>query len=64
MKKEFNFLDTSKTPAGLARTHRIIRTQKDKEVQFLKLCSAIKLEDFKNLRSENQRNARRIKRLE
>ena len=49
-------------PAGLAKSHKIIRTEKDKELQFLKLCSKIKLEEFKEERSENQRNDRLAKR--
>ncbi|MBN2237187.1 MAG: hypothetical protein JW729_06480 [Bacteroidales bacterium] len=50
------------TPAGLARTKRIIRTEKNLELQFLKLCLEIKLQDFKTIRTENQQNERKEKR--
>ena len=49
-------------PAGLAKTRKIQRTERDREIQFLKLCSQIRLEDFKKDRAENQRNSRRLKR--
>ena len=49
-------------PAGLLKMHRIRKTENDKEIQFQKLCSKIKLEEFKNERAENQRNERKLKR--
>lgn len=49
-------------PAGLTRTRKIQRTEKEREIQFLKLCSQIRLEDFKKERADNQRNERRLKR--
>ncbi|OFX41455.1 MAG: hypothetical protein A2W95_07000 [Bacteroidetes bacterium GWA2_40_14] len=63
MIKEFQYIDTSsKTPAGIAKSHRLIRVQKDKEIQFLKLCAMIKLDDYKTTRATNQRDERRFKR--
>jgi hypothetical protein len=50
------------TLSGLARSHRLIRTEKEKELLFMKLCSQIRLNDFKKMRSENQKDNRRIKR--
>ena len=52
----------SGSPAGLFKTRRIIKTENDKEIQFQKLCSKIKLEEFKYERAENQRNERILKR--
>jgi len=64
MIKEIQYIDTSsKTPAGIAKSHRLIRVQKDKEIQFLKLCAMIKLDDNKTTRATNQRDERRAKRL-
>ena len=57
-----NYDTSSKTPAGLAKSHRLIKTQKDKEIQFFKLCEMIKLEDFKKERSNKQKQDRRLKR--
>lgn len=48
--------------AGLARTHRIIRIEHQKELQFMKICSQIRLYDFREKRSDNQREERRLKR--
>lgn len=48
--------------AGLSRSHNMIRIEKGKEIQFLKLCSQIKLEDLKKDRADNQREERRMKR--
>jgi hypothetical protein len=64
MNKDLQYIDTSsKTPAGIAKSHRLIRIQKDKEIQFLKLCALIKLDDSKISRATNQRDERRAKRL-
>ena len=49
--------------AGLARTHRIIRIEKAKEIQFMKLCCQIRLDDSKKIRSDNQREQRKLKRV-
>ena len=63
MNKDLQYIDTSsKTPAGIAKSHRLIRIQKEKEIQFLKLCSMIKLDDIKTVRALNQRNERKSKR--
>jgi len=48
--------------AGLARTHKIIRIEREKEIQFMKLCCQIRLDDFKKTRSEKQREDRKLKR--
>jgi hypothetical protein len=49
--------------AGLARTHKIIRIEREKEIQFMKLCCQIRLDDSKKLRAENQREQRKLKRV-
>lgn len=49
--------------AGLARSHKIIRIEKGKEIQFMKICSQIRFDNFREKRSENQREERRLKRL-
>ena len=48
--------------AGLARTHKIIRIENVREIQFMKICSQIRFDNFKEKRSENQREERRLKR--
>ena len=64
MIKGLHYIDTSsKTPAGIAKSHRMIRIQKDKEIQFLKLCAMIELDNSKATRSINQRDDRKAKRL-
>ena len=64
MSNGIQYIDTSsKSPAGIAKSHRLIRIQKDKEIQFLKLCAMIKLDDNKTTRATNQRDERRAKRL-
>jgi hypothetical protein len=50
--------------AGLARSHRLIRIEKEKEIIFLKLCSQIRFDDFKQKRSEHQREERKLKRID
>ena len=52
-----------KSSAGLVRTHKIIRIEKEKEIQFLKLCCQIRLHDSKKIRAENQREQRKLKRV-
>jgi hypothetical protein len=49
--------------AGLARTHKIIRIEKGKEIQFMKLCCQIRLDDSKKIRAGNQREERKRKRV-
>jgi hypothetical protein len=49
-------------PVGLSRTHRVIRIEKLKEVQFMNLCSQIRITEFKQTRAEAQRKERREKR--
>jgi len=48
--------------AGLARAHKIIRIEREKEIQFMKLCCQIRLDDYKKDRSDNQREQRKLKR--
>jgi hypothetical protein len=50
------------TSSGLARSHRLIRIEREKELIFMKLCARIKLDDFKKTRSENQREFRKLRR--
>ena len=61
--KDFNKIHISASSAGLARSHRIIRTEHAKEILFMKFCSQIHLEDFKQRRSKQQREERRNKRV-
>ena len=49
-------------PAGLAKSRKIQRAERECEIQFLKLCSQIRIDDFKKERAENQKNERRLKR--
>ena len=49
--------------AGLARSLKVIRIERGKEVQFMKLCCQIRLDNSKKIRSENQREERRLKRV-
>jgi hypothetical protein len=49
--------------AGLARSHKVIRIERGKEIQFMKLCCQIRLDDSNQIRSENQREERRLKRV-
>jgi hypothetical protein len=48
--------------AGLARTHRIIRIEREKEIQFMKLCCQIRFDDSKKNRADSQRKERKLKR--
>jgi len=59
-------LDKSVLPSrlsGLARTHRLILIERNKEIQFLKLCEQIRINDLKRLRADRQRDERKEKRL-
>jgi len=49
--------------AGINRTHKIIRIEREKEIQFLKLCCQIRLDDSKKMRADNQREQRKLKRV-
>ena len=49
-------------PAGLARSHKIIRAVKAQEIQFMLVCSQIRLNEKIQARAEDQRNERRAKR--
>jgi len=40
--------------AKLARTHKLIRIEKEKEILIMKICSQIHLNDFKKNRSDHQ----------
>ena len=48
--------------SGLAKTHRLIMIEKQKEIQFMMLCDQIRLDDFKKHRADCQRDQRREKR--
>jgi hypothetical protein len=49
--------------SGLARSHKVIRIEREKEVQFMKLCCQIRFDDSKKIRSDNQREQRKLKRV-
>jgi hypothetical protein len=55
-------IEHSGIPAGLARTRKFIQSAKSMEIQFMKLCSQIQLDNYKQSRSERQREDRRSKR--
>ena len=46
-----------------ARTHKMIRIEKEEEIILMKLCSQIHFDDFKKKRSDLQREERRLKRV-
>jgi len=50
------------TSAALARSHRLIRIEHQKECTYMSICSQIKLDEFRKDRSANQREQRRLKR--
>jgi hypothetical protein len=52
----------SDSSAALARSHRLIRIEQEKESAFMCICSQIHLDDFKKCRSEKQREERIQKR--
>jgi hypothetical protein len=52
----------SDSSAALARSHRLIRVEQEKETVFMCICSQIHLDDFRKSRSEKQRENRRQKR--
>jgi len=47
---------------GVARTNKHVRTFNNKETQFLTICRKLKLDDFKEVRAENQKAQRLEKR--
>jgi len=49
--------------AKLVRSHKLIRIEKEKEILFMKICSRIKLDDFKKKRACNQKEERKLKRV-
>jgi hypothetical protein len=59
----FEKIFISKSSARLARTHKIIRIEREKEIQFMKLCCQIRLDDTKKMRADNQREQRKLKRV-
>lgn len=59
---KFEKIFIPETCAGLARSHKYIRIERGKEIQFMKLCHQIRLDDFTRIRSENQREERKLKR--
>jgi len=60
---KFEKIYISDTSAGLARSHKIIRIEREREIQFMKLCCQIRLVESKKIRSDNQREQRKLKRL-
>ena len=48
--------------AGLARSHRLIMIERQRELQFLRLCEQIRVDDFAKDRSRLQREERKKKR--
>ena len=59
---EIKKVETFGTPACLARTHRLIRVERDLEIQFIKVCSQIRLNEFSKDRAKSQRDERISKR--
>ena len=59
---EYDKITVTCNCAGLARSHKMIRAQNEKEAHFMRLCSQIKLDDFKTNRADKQREDRRQKR--
>ena len=58
-------LDKIESPniaGGLIKAHKIIRTERIKELQFIQICKQIQKHDLSRLRSENQKETRRMKR--
>jgi hypothetical protein len=55
-------IDIPKGSSGLARSHRLIRIEREKEQLFFHLCNQIKFKEYKEIRSKNQKELRRLKR--
>ena len=49
-------------PAGISRSRKMIATENAKEIQFMRLCKQIRLDDYKRERADNQRSDRISKR--
>lgn len=62
LSQKFEKIYIPASSARLARTHKLIRIEHEKEIQFMKICSQIRLVDYKEKRSKNQRLMRRLKR--
>ena len=60
---KFEKLFIPESSAGLARTHKIIRIERGKEIQFMKLCCQIRFDDSNKIRADNQREMRKLKRI-
>ena len=60
---KFEKIFIPESSAGVARTHKIIRIEREKEIQFMKLCCQIRLHDSKKIRADNQREMRKLKRI-
>ena len=58
-KEEF---EPPRISGGLMKSHKIIRAERIRESQFLKLCAQIQLNDNKQSRSDCQRSQRILKR--
>jgi len=63
-KSGYEKIFVASSAAGLARSHKIIRTEKAMEIQFMRLCSQIHLDDYKKQRSDKQKEDRKQKRSE
>ena len=61
-KRGLDNIELPKRIAGLAKSKKIIRAEILKEAEFSKICSLIRLEDFKKTRAEKQKNDRIAKR--
>ncbi len=62
LKLSKNEFPEPKITGALMKSHRIIRSEKARELQFLLLCAQMDKNDKKKKRAENQRNYRRAKR--
>ena len=60
---KFEKIFISASSSGLARSHKFIRIEREKEIQFMKLCCQIRLDDFNKIRTDNQREERKLKRI-
>jgi len=49
-------------PAGLQKSRKIIRAEQEKEAIFHSICKQIKIQDFKQTRSDIQKQGRITKR--
>jgi len=58
----FEQIYISDSYAALSRSHRLIRIEHQKECTFMSIFGQIKLYEFREIRSTNQREQRRQKR--